>query len=90
MAEPRLRVRNSAGAVVFDSVDATAGVCVGVVSVSSGVAQTLTYPSYPGRSARAVACLGTDTYGASTDTALGYPRVTLVAGVARDYAIFIL
>lgn len=90
MAEAVFIVRNSAGAVVFDSRDAHAGVCVGVLDVPSGTAQTYTYPDYVGRTLKLCGMWGLDTWGAAVDYALGYPRVQFSASAARTYVLFIL
>lgn len=90
MAEPLFIVRNSAGAVVFDSRDAYAGICVGVIDVPSSTAQVYTYPDYVGRGIRVCGMWGTDTWGAAVDYALGYPRVSFSASAARSYVLFIV
>lgn len=90
MPEPLFRVKDGSGAVVFDSRDAYAGICVGVIDVPAGTAQTYTYPDYVGRSIRVCGMWGLDAWGASVDYALGYPRVSFSAAVARTYVHFIL
>lgn len=90
MAEPFFRVRDATGAVVFDSRDAYAGICVGVIDVPGSTAQVYTYPDYVGRTLKVCGMWGTDTWGAAVDYALGYPRVSFSASAARSYVLFIV
>lgn len=90
MAEPVFIVRNSAGAVVFDSRDAYAGVCVGIIDVPAGAPQTYTFPSYVGRTLKVTSMWGLDAWGVAVDYALGYPRLTVDAAAGRTFILFML
>ncbi|MBQ1766796.1 MAG: hypothetical protein IIZ92_28380 [Aquincola sp.] len=90
MAEPIFRVRDGAGNVVFDSRDAYAGLCVGVIDVPLNAVQVYAYPDYVGRTLKVCGMWGLDAWGASVDYALGYPRVTFSASSARTYVLFIV
>ncbi|WP_046111825.1 hypothetical protein [Aquincola tertiaricarbonis] len=88
MAEAVFIVRNSAGAVVFDSRDAFAGVCVGIIDVPGGTPQTYTFPNYVGRTLKVAGMWGTLAWGAAVDYALGYPRLTVDSAAARTFVLF--
>lgn len=90
MPEPLFRVKDGSGAVVFDSRDAYAGICVGVIDVPSSTVQTYTYPDYVGRTLKVCGMWGLESWGAAVDYALGYPRVTFTASAARSYVLFIV
>lgn len=76
------QVFNSSGALIWDSSTVGAGVVADVLVVAAGASGTYEYPDFAGRSvgAVAVAYLGTEV--PTTDTALGWPRVTIPSDVS--------
>ncbi len=91
MAEPVFIVRNSAGAVTFDSRVAVAG-CVGsLVEVPVSTAVTYTYPNHAGRTAVVLDVGGRRLSGITIDYALGYPRVAFASSAGlRMVAIWLV
>lgn len=88
MAEPVFIVRSSAGAVVFDSREAYAGVCVGLIDVPASTPQTYLFPNYVGRTLKVSSMWGLVAWGLAIDYDLGYPRLTVSAGSARSFILF--
>lgn len=86
-----VQIWNSAGVSVYDSSAAVGGVIADVKTYAAGATATLTYPAYPGRSVEIIPLIsGNDTanYNVTTDTTLGYPRVTVASsGAIRKFAV---
>lgn len=76
-----LQVWNAAGQPMFDSWQATGGVCVGSYELSPGGSVTVNLSSYPGRQVIVIAhvALWTISY------APGYPQVTI--NVPSSYVV---
>jgi hypothetical protein len=68
---------NSSGALIWDSNTAGSGVIADVKTVAGDVSATFTYPDFTGRSCGVIVLDGFGDNGVSSDTALGYPRVTV-------------
>jgi hypothetical protein len=82
---------DTAGVPWWDSDSAAGGVFADVKTYLAADTATLTYPAFAGRSVVIVPLLiwnEAGTIGVTADTALGYPRVTVVAaGSTRRFAI---
>lgn len=72
-----IQTYDSAGALLWDSNTAAAGVVADVQTVAGGASATFTYPDHAGRSCAALVLLGFGDTGVTADTALGYPRITV-------------
>lgn len=86
---------NDGVTVVWDSDTVGGGVFADVRAYSAGETATLTYPAYAGRSVEIVPILSwnqSGAYGVTTDTALGYPRVTVSAasGGTRRFIVMVV
>ena len=88
MSGPALVIRSNDGAVVFDSREAYAGVCVGIIDVPAGAPQTYMFPNYVGRTLKVSSMWGLAAWGVAIDYALGYPRLTVDAAAARTFILF--
>lgn len=86
-----IQVFDSSGNQVFDSNTAKGGVIAGHYTYAAGSTDTLTYPDFAGRSVL-INVIYSDPAGAgvTTDTSLGYPRVTVSAsGSERMFQVMI-
>lgn len=90
MAEPMFVVRDGGGNVRFDSRSAVAAVLVFFERIGSGVARTLTFPDFVGRSAVVTNGIGGNSWEIAVDTALGYPRVQINPSSDRLIAVWIV
>lgn len=84
MSTALMRVYDGSGGLVFDTSTAGGGVVVDFKSYAGGSSDTLTYPSFAGKSVSVLSMNGyqpeeSDDFGVTTDTSLGYPRVTVAS-----------
>ena len=89
-----LQIFGSSGETYFDSNVATAGCFVGAVQ-ATGSQQQISYSGFPGRSGISFMVGYISGAGATWDTALGYPRITIPAQAGSPtyyptYMIFIV
>lgn len=88
-----LTVYNASGTPVWDTDTVAGGVIADVRSYAAGDTATLTYPAFAGHSVLIVPLLvaiAAGANGVSADTALGYPRVTVVAAATqRRFAVVV-
>lgn len=88
-----LTIYSPTGAEVWNTDTVAGGVIADVKTYGPTETATLTYPSFPGRSVLIVQLTQRATSGASwvtTDTALGYPRVTVTtASSTRRFAVVV-
>jgi hypothetical protein len=73
-----IQCRDDNDNLVWDSYDAVGGVVADVRVVAAGATGSWTYPAFVGKSAVALNIQGSsyNDFNVSTDTDLGYPRVT--------------
>lgn len=94
--DAKMQVFDAAGALVFDTLDAKGGVVVDFKAYASAATDTLTYPSFSGRAVSVLPMTGyyppdpTTDFGVTTDTSLGYPRVTVASRTfARSFIVMV-
>lgn len=84
-------LRNAANQVTWDSRTVLGGVLADVRTFAAGATAVITYPAFPGRSARVIPLrvwAEAGAPGVTVDTALGYPRVSVAAGsTERRFAV---
>lgn len=87
-------INNSSGGTIFDSTLIKGGTIAGTYTYAHGVSATLTYPEFAGRTVKInVLSANPSGHGVTTDTSLGYPRVTVSTnggGVPRIFQVMIL
>lgn len=87
-----LRLWDGSGALTFDSDLVTGAAVVDVLNYAGGDTDTLTYPEHAGRSVMVVpinAEFFID-FGVTSDTSLGYPRVTVATGGGQRFFIVVV
>lgn len=88
-----LEIRDAGGVVVWNSLDYAGGVVADVRTYAAGATATLTYPDHAGRNVMIVPLVygaSAGGLGVSSDTALGYPRVTVAAAASqRRFAVVV-
>lgn len=80
--------RDPSGNIIFDADNIpTAGVCLGVFDIPSGVAFSQGFPGYTGSTIRVLGARGEPGWGYTVDNDLGYPRVTSPAVGGDRYSV---
>lgn len=67
---------DASGNLLWDSNTAGPGVIADILSIAAGASSTTTYPDFAGRGCGAIVLEGLGDTGVTSDTLLGYPRVT--------------
>lgn len=82
-----MQLFNASGGLMWDSRTVGGGVVADVLHVASGATPVRTYPDFAGNTCRVFAMDLGGFEGSVVDTALGYPRVTVAAGLPRTLLV---
>lgn len=82
-----LRVWDSGGTLLWDTNTAGGGIVADIFSVGSGSSFSKTYADFAGATCRVLCPAYFSSEGSTVDTALGYPRVNVAAGLPRQLIV---
>lgn len=80
---------DASGAPLWDSTTAGGGVVADLFDVGSGETPVKAYPAHAGRTCRVFCPAYFSPEGSAVDSALGYPRVTVAAGLPRQLMVVV-
>jgi hypothetical protein len=82
-----IRLRDAAGAVIWDTSTVAGGIVADVFDVAASTTMTKTYPDFAGSTCRVFCPAYLQIEPSTVDTALGYPRVNVGSGFARQLIV---